>query len=120
MVRVDLKIAYPFQVWLWLGCSLVLPSVAIAQEFSKLFVVGDSLSDTGNAAAARDAALGVFTYDKTLRYTFGLCSPLDSDLESCGLVFYEKSRVSDGPLAAERLSEGLNLGPLAPSLHLLP
>ena len=92
----------------------------IAQEFSQLFVVGDSLSDTGNALAARDAAAGVFAYDKTLSYTFGLCSPLDSDLESCGLVFFEKSRVSDGPVAVERLSEGLALGALTPSFHLLP
>jgi outer membrane lipase/esterase len=120
MVRVSLKSAYGFHAWLWFSCSLLLPSVATGQEFSKLFVVGDSLSDTGNAAAAREAALGVFAYDKTLSYSFGLCSPFDSDVESCGLVFYEKSRVGDGPLAAERLSEGLNLGPLAPSFHLLP
>ena len=116
---VRFKSAHQFQVWLWLSCCL-LPSAVVAQEFSQLFVVGDSLSDTGNAAAARDAAVGVFAYDKTLSYTFGLCSPLDSDLESCGLVFFEKSRVSDGPVAVERLSEGLKLGALAPSFHLLP
>ncbi len=116
---VSFKTAYRFQVWLWLSCWLS-PSVVMGQEFSQLFVVGDSLSDTGNAAAARDAAVGVFSYDKTLSYTFGLCSPLDSDLESCGLVFFEKSRVSDGPVAVERLSEGLNLGPSAPSFYLLP
>ena len=114
-----LKTAYQFRVRLWLFCSL-LPSVVMGQEFSELFVVGDSLSDTGNAAAARDAAVGVFSYDKTRSYTFGLCSPLDSDPESCGLVFFEKSRASDGPVAVERLSEGLKLGAPAPSFYLLP
>jgi phospholipase/lecithinase/hemolysin len=120
MVSASLKTAHKFRVWLWLACWLSLPSAVTGQEFSRLFVVGDSLSDTGNAAAARDAALGVFAYDRTLSYTFGLCSPLDKDLQSCGLLFSERRRVGDGPLAAERLSEGLNLGPLAPSLHLLP
>jgi outer membrane lipase/esterase len=109
----------PFHVWVWLSCVLV-PSLAMGQEFSQLFVMGDSLSDTGNAASARDAIAGVFSYDKTLSYTFGLCSPLDSHLETCGLVLFEKSRVSDGPVAVERLSEGLGLAPLAPSFHLLP
>ena len=116
---VTFKTASRFRVWFWLFCWL-LPSVVMGQEFSQLFVVGDSLSDTGNAAAVRDAAVGVFSYDKTLSYTFGLCSPLDSDLDNCGLVFFEKSRVSDGPVAVERLSEGLKLGPPAPSFHLLP
>ena len=116
---IRLKTAYQFRVQLWLLCWL-LPSMAMGQEFSELFVVGDSLSDTGNAAAARDAAVGVFSYDKTHSYTFGLCSPLDTDLESCGLVFFEKSRVGDGPVAVERLSEGLKLGAPVPSFYLLP
>jgi outer membrane lipase/esterase len=98
----------------------LLPSAVNAQEFSELFVLGDSLSDTGNAAAARDVAAGVFSYDQTLSYTFGLCSPLDSDLASCGLVFFEKSRASNGPVAVEHLAQGLQLAAPAPSFHLLP
>jgi phospholipase/lecithinase/hemolysin len=83
-----------------------------------LFVLGDSLSDVGNVAAAKDYALG-FSVDPP---TVGLCNPADVlvTMRGCGDLFYLKSRVSDGPVAVERLAEQLGLPPLRPSLHLLP
>jgi phospholipase/lecithinase/hemolysin len=85
---------------------------------SALFVLGDSLSDVGNAAAARDYVLSL-TVDPP---TVGLCNPTDVlvAMRRCDDLFYRKSRVSNGPVAVERLAEKLNLAPLRPSLHLLP
>jgi phospholipase/lecithinase/hemolysin len=85
---------------------------------SALFVLGDSLSDVGNAAAARDYVLSLSVDPPTV----GLCNPTDVlvAMRRCDDLFYRKSRVSNGPVAVERLAEMLGLPPLRPSLHLLP
>jgi len=85
---------------------------------SALFVLGDSLSDVGNAAGAADYVLG-----KTIAPpTIGLCNPFDVLVLSrgCEDVIYRKSRVSDGPVAVEYLATGLGLATLAPSFHVVP
>ena len=85
---------------------------------SALFVLGDSLSDVGNAAGAVDYVLG-----KTIAPpTVGLCNPFDVLVLSrgCEDVIYRKSRVSDGPVAVEYLVTGLGLAALGPSLHVVP
>lgn len=85
---------------------------------SALFVVGDSLSDTGNAAAVADYLLGQPLYPEA---TIGLCNPgeqllLDRD---CTDILYGRSRVSDGPVAVEHLAAHLDV-PLEPSFHTVP
>ena len=85
---------------------------------SAMFVLGDSLSDVGNAAGAADYVLG-----KTIAPpTVGLCHPFDVLVLSrgCEDVIYRKSRVSDGPVAIEYLAAGLGLAALAPSFHVVP
>jgi phospholipase/lecithinase/hemolysin len=85
---------------------------------SALFVLGDSLSDVGNAAGAEDYVLG-----KTIAPpTVGLCNPADVLVLSrgCEDVIYRKSRVSDGPVAVEYLATGLGLATLGPSFHVVP
>ncbi len=85
---------------------------------SALFVLGDSLSDVGNAAGAVDYVLG-----KTIAPpTVGLCNPFDVLVlaRGCEDVIYRKSRVSDGPVAVEYLATGLGLPALGPSLHVVP
>ena len=85
---------------------------------SALFVLGDSLSDVGNAAGAVDYVLG-----KTLAPpTVGLCNPFDVLVLSrgCEDVIYRKSRVSDGPVAVEYLAAGLGLTTVGPSFHVVP
>jgi phospholipase/lecithinase/hemolysin len=76
------------------------------------------LSDVGNAAASRDYVLSVAIDPPTV----GLCNPADVLvlMRRCDDVFHGKNRVSDGPVAVERLAELLGLPPLRPSLHLLP
>lgn len=96
-------------------------SVLQAQESepaSALFVVGDSLSDTGNAAAVADYLLGEPMYPEA---TIGLCHPggallLDRD---CADIAYLRSRVSDGPVAVEHLAAHLGVQ-LEPSFHTVP
>jgi len=85
---------------------------------SALFVLGDSLSDVGNAAAARDYVLSL-TIDPP---SVGLCNPTDVlvTMRRCDDLFFQKSRVSDGPVAVEHLADSLGVAPLRPSLHLLP
>jgi phospholipase/lecithinase/hemolysin len=85
---------------------------------SALFVLGDSLSDVGNAAAARDYLLSGEIDPPTV----GLCNPTDVlvAMRRCDDLFFEKSRVTDGPVAVEHLAASLGLAPLRPSLHLLP
>ena len=85
---------------------------------SALFVLGDSLSDVGNAAAARDYVLSLAIEPPTV----GLCNPTDVlvTMRRCDDLFFEKNRVTDGPVAVEHLAESLGLAPLRPSLHLLP
>src|SRR5690606_9205700 len=96
-------------------------SVVQAQESergSALFVLGDSLSDTGNAAAVADYLLGQPMYPEA---TIGLCHPgerllLDRD---CADIVYLRSRVSDGPVAVEHLAAYLGVQ-LEPSFHTVP
>lgn len=85
---------------------------------SALFVLGDSLSDVGNAAGAVDYALNLVLRPPTV----GLCNPADVLVvpRPCAGVFYRQSRVSDGPLAVEHLALHLGLPELEPSLHLVP
>jgi phospholipase/lecithinase/hemolysin len=85
---------------------------------SAVFVLGDSLSDIGNAAAARDYLLNV-TIDPP---TVGLCNPTDVlvTMRRCDDLFFAKNRVSDGPVAVEHLAASFGLAPLRPSLHVLP
>lgn len=98
------------------------PMLAQGQgAFTELLVVGDSLSDMGNAAAARDSFLGQSALPA---YTIGLCNPADalpSGEAKCEALIYEKSRVSDGPVAVERLAQGLALGArFRSSWHVVP
>jgi phospholipase/lecithinase/hemolysin len=85
---------------------------------SSLFVLGDSLSDVGNAAAAADYVLNVAIDPPTV----GLCNPIEvlALHRRCDDLFHRQSRVSDGPVAVEHLAEHFGLATLRPSLHLLP
>jgi phospholipase/lecithinase/hemolysin len=95
------------------------PTQAIAPApVSALFVLGDSLSDDGNAAGAEDYLLG----QRVVPPTVGLCNPFDVFVLSrgCEDVIYRKSRVSDGSVAVEHLATGLGLAALGPSFHVVP
>ncbi len=85
---------------------------------SALFVLGDSLSDVGNAAGTADHLLNAVMDPPTV----GLCNPADVLVlpRPCDDLFYQQSRVSDGPVAVEHLAAHLKLGELEPSLHLIP
>lgn len=100
-------------------CASLLGLVAQAQEFSGVFVLGDSLSDTGNAASAIDAAAGLGVLGEETGYASGLCAPQDPSPGGCEDLFFKKSRVSDGPVAVEYLVEGLGLEAALPSFHLV-
>ncbi|HEX5419811.1 MAG TPA: SGNH/GDSL hydrolase family protein [Gammaproteobacteria bacterium] len=86
---------------------------------SSLFVLGDSLSDVGNAAAAIDSVLGVSFYPE---FKVGFCNPADIYVfhRDCEELIYKKSRASNGPVAVEVLAAGLGLAPLEPSFHTVP
>jgi len=85
-------------------------------EPSALYVLGDSLSDAGNAAAGVDFLLGLTVRPPTI----GLCNPTDIALgRDCGDLVYERSRVSDGRVAVEHLGDVYGFE-LEPSLHLIP
>jgi phospholipase/lecithinase/hemolysin len=94
------------------------PPAAPAPPPSALFVLGDSLSDVGNAAGAADYVLNLALDPPTV----GLCNPADIlvAMRSCDDLFYRQSRVSDGPVAVEHLAAHLGLPELQPSLHVLP
>ena len=105
-------------VWLcWL-----LPLAAQAQSaFTGVVVVGDSLSDSGNGAAARDFISGDTTPFPP--YSNGLCNPVDVLPlgPGCDTLFFQMSRVTDGPVAVEHLAEALGLAADSePSFYLLP
>jgi phospholipase/lecithinase/hemolysin len=90
---------------------------APARAASALFIVGDSLSDVGNAAGAADYLLNAIAGVPTV----GLCNPADLLTQRrCDDVFYRQSRVSDGPVAVEHLAAHLGLAELQPSLHVVP
>jgi phospholipase/lecithinase/hemolysin len=84
---------------------------------SALFVLGDSLSDVGNAAAAADFLLG----QRIVPPTVGLCNPADVLVRPrpCDDLFYRQSRVSDGPVAVEHLAADLGVAELLPSMHVV-
>jgi len=123
---------------------LAFPIGAVADDvdresFSNIFVFGDSLSDTGNAATAADAgpfleefADGNFRPD-LLRFLtdpndrVALCFPdivrqdnmiveVNPDFP-CDDLFFMNSRVSNGPVAVEVLAKRLGFGALQPSLY---
>ncbi len=85
---------------------------------STLFVLGDSLSDVGNLAAAADNLLSLALDPPSV----GLCNPVDVLvlLRPCDNLFYRQSRVSDGPVAVEYLAAHFGLAELVPSLHFIP
>ncbi len=85
---------------------------------SAVFVLGDSLSDVGNAAAAADFML---SFAPPYPPTVGLCNPEDviARKRSCDDLFYRQSRVSNGPVAVEYLADHYGLGALEPALYFL-
>jgi phospholipase/lecithinase/hemolysin len=86
---------------------------------SALFVLGDSLSDIGNAASLADYVLGQPLYPNA---TVGFCNPVDVFVlgRGCDAVIYRRTRASNGPVAVEALAAGLGLPALEPSFHILP
>jgi phospholipase/lecithinase/hemolysin len=95
-----------------------LPPEEPGQQASALFVLGDSLSDVGNAAGLADYLLNLEIHPPEV----GLCNPADVLVLSmpCDDLFYRQSRVSDGPVAVEHLAKHLGVAALVPSLHLVP
>jgi phospholipase/lecithinase/hemolysin len=89
-----------------------------AVPVSALFVLGDSLSDVGNAAAFADYLLSQSIDPPTV----GLCNPYDvlALQRGCDDLFYRRTRVSDGAVAVEHLAARLGLAELVPSLHVIP
>lgn len=85
---------------------------------SALYILGDSLSDVGNAAGAADFLLDLSIYPPTV----GLCNPADVliDPRPCDDLLYRQGRVTDGPVAVEYLAAHFELSELVPSLHFLP
>lgn len=85
---------------------------------SALYVLGDSLSDVGNAAGAADYLLNLVIDPPTV----GLCNAADVLVVArrCDDLFYKQSRVSDGAVAVEHLAAHLGLDELQPSLHVVP
>lgn len=86
-----------------------------------LFVLGDSLSDTGNLAALADYALNEPFHPQ---FTVGLCHPADIyfsfSSRGCDDVLYRRSRVTNGPVAVEVLAAQTGAAQLVPSFHLIP
>lgn len=106
----------------WIG-TLALAALSFiavaapARAASALFVLGDSLSDVGNAAGAADYLLGTVADVPSV----GLCNPADVLMQRrCDDLFYRQSRVTDGPVAVEHLAAHLGLSELQPSLHVVP
>ena len=85
---------------------------------SALFVLGDSLSDVGNAGALADYLLS----RRIVPPTVGLCNPADVLIlpRPCDDLFYRQSRVSDGPVAVEYLGAHVGVPELVASLHVVP
>jgi phospholipase/lecithinase/hemolysin len=91
---------------------------AAAAVAPKLIVLGDSLSDVGNAASLADYAVGLVGNGSRV----GLCNAAEMLVlgRPCDDLFYGLSRVSDGAVAVEFLAAHLGLPALEPSLHVLP
>ena len=122
---------------------LLLPLGAKAEEFSDVFVFGDSLSDTGNLAVfanlqvqslapfllCEKSGSGPIPCKDVPDLRVGLCFAKTSDLNNDGVpdllifefpcddLFFMNSRVSNGPVAVEVLAERLGFDDLQPSLH---
>lgn len=95
---------------------LLLPIGARAETF----VFGDSLSDTGNAAAFVDVQFGV-SIPPTSPFVplIGLCNPIDVLVigQGCSDLFFLQRSVSNGPVAAQVLGDPLSV---EPSFFFLP
>ena len=98
--------------------ALSLTAVAApVRAASALFVLGDSLSDVGNAAGAADYLLSAVGGMPSV----GFCNLADVLAQRrCDDLFYGHSRVSDGPVAVEHLAAHLGLAELQSSLHVVP
>lgn len=94
-------------------------SAAVAAAPRMLIVLGDSLSDIGNAAAVADFLLNMPMYPEP---TIGLCNPVERWVldRDCTDLLYRRSRVTNGPVAVEHLAESLADGHFAPSFHTVP
>ena len=94
------------------------PPPAQTQKPSALFVLGDSLSDSGNAGALADYLLDQPVHPASV----GLCNPADTFVipRACEDLFYRRSRVSDGPVAVEHVAAHFGLPELVPSFHVIP
>jgi len=92
---------------------------AARAEITELIVLGDSLSDIGNAAAVADFLLGQPGFPTP---TIGLCNPVERLLldRDCDDLLYSRSRVTNGPVAVEHLAAHLGDDGFAPSLHTVP
>ena len=106
-------------------CILIPLGIKADDHPDSLFVFGDSLSDTGNLAAFRDINvpfLPPFFPGPQPIGTVGLCNPVDIFIlgNLCDDIYFEASRVSNGPVAVEILAERLGHDPLRPSLFFLP
>lgn len=106
-------------------CMLLPVGIKAEGHSGALFVFGDSLSDTGNLAAFRDVNVPLlpptFPGPQPIG-TVGLCNPIDIFVlgKRCDDLFFQESRVSNGPVAVEILAERLGFGELQPSLYFLP
>jgi phospholipase/lecithinase/hemolysin len=87
------------------------------ESFSNIFVFGNSLSDTGNAAQVRNFFLPQFDEPNLCNLADALPPPFVR--RGCGDLFFEETRVSNGRVAVEVSTRRLGLGELKPSLHLL-
>lgn len=83
--------------------GLQFASISHALVVNQMFVFGDSLSDSGNAAAMTQVAPGVSFFPPSQP------SPVP------GLAVPYNNRFSNGPVAAEYLAGYLNIGPSAPA-----
>ena len=88
-------------------CFVFPIGVTANESLSNIFVFGNNLSDTGNAAAGRNFIAGV---------EVNLCHPVDL-IVGCGDLFFQETRVSNGRVAVEVPADRLGFGELQPSLH---
>lgn len=105
-------------------CLLAPLGIKAEEHPNSVYVFGDSLSDTGNLAAFRDVNFPPeppFPGPHPIG-TVGLCNPIDIFVSGigCGDIYFEQSRVSNGPVAVEVMAGRLGQGELGPSLYFLP
>src|SRR5690606_34170824 len=86
---------------------LLFPTITDSQTGApppqELIVLGDSLSDIGNAAGLADYLVDEPSQPE---HGVGLCNPADVFLlgRGCADLAYRQSRVSNGPVAVEHLA----------------